>query len=575
MRKMLKILSLYKRSELAILILVFLQTLTDLYLPTMMAEIVDKGVVNGDIRFILTLGGAMLLVSGVGGICSVVAAYYSARLATGFAKNLRSKLFSHVTTFGQEEFDKIGSSSLITRTTNDIAQLQQVLILMLRMMIMAPMMAIGGIIMAVYQDPQLSLVLVVALPILTLTIIVVARIGLPLYKKVQEKIDKLNMVVREGLTGIRVIRAFNRIEYERLKFDEANFDLTSSSLKVNRLMATLMPIMMLVLNISTIAIVWFGGIRIDQGEMQVGSLMAFIQYAMLILFSLLMFSFMFVLIPRASVSITRINEVLDLNPMVKDPSLVKKPKIDKGYIEFKSVTFSYPGAEKPALSNISFKAEPGQITAVIGGTGAGKSTLINLIPRFYDISSGSVEVDGVDIRDMEQETLRKKIGLVPQKSLLFTGTVAHNLSFGNIKASKEDMLQATHIAQATEFINNLKEGFDASVSQGGVNLSGGQKQRLAIARALVRKPKIYLFDDCFSALDYKTDANLRQALSREVKDSTIIIVSQRVVTVMDADQIIVLDKGQIVTIGKHRDLMKNCSIYREIVSSQLSEEEIG
>ncbi|MBB2479046.1 ABC transporter ATP-binding protein [Bacillus sp. APMAM] len=558
-----------------VIILVFLRSLSDLYLPSLMGDIVDKGVVRGDEPYILNIGGWMLLIAGIGAVCSIAASFYSSKVASSFGKNLRTKVFSHVESFSLNEFDQIGTASLITRTTNDINQVQQVLIMMLRMMVMAPLMCIGGIIMAVSRDAKLSLVLVVSLPVLFIAILLVQRKGIPLFKAMQKKLDKLNLVLRENLTGIRVIRSFNRIDYEKKRFEEANADLTQTAIKVNKIMATLMPVMMLIMNFSTIAIIWFGGIRIDHQNMQVGDLMAFIQYAMQIMFSLIMLSMMFIMIPRASVSAVRINEVLDIKPNIKDAENVQKATDKSGYIEFKNVTFSYPGAETPAISNISFKANPGKVTAIIGGTGSGKSTLISLIPRFYDVSSGEVLVDGVDVRSMSQEHLREKIGFVPQKAVLFTGTITDNISYGNEKATVEDVKHAAEIAQATEFISELKDGYDSVIAQGGTNVSGGQKQRLSIARALVRKPEIYIFDDSFSALDFKTDAKLRAELKKETGDSTVLIVAQRVSTVMDADQIIVLDQGKTAGIGTHKELMETCEVYREIVSSQLSEEEIA
>ncbi|WP_088090447.1 ABC transporter ATP-binding protein [Bacillus sp. OV166] len=555
--------------------LVLLQSLSELYLPTLMADIVDKGVVTGDTNYIWKIGGFMLLVAAGGMICSIAASFYSAKAASGFGKLLRSKIFSHVGNFSLHEFDKLGTASLITRTTNDITQIQQVLVMMLRMMAMAPMMCIGGIIMAYSKDTKLTLVLAVALPILVLAIVIIARKGIPLFKAMQVKLDNLNRVLRENLTGIRVIRSFNRVEHEKKRFDEANWDLTQTAIKVNKIMAAMMPIMMIVLNLSTVAIVWFGGLRISNGHMQVGDMMAFIQYAMQIMFSFIMLSMMFVMIPRASVSAVRVNEVLETVADIKDPSSTLSGEGTKGHVEFQDVTFSYPGAEMPAISNISFSMKPGEITAIIGGTGSGKSTLINLIPRFYDVDSGKVLVDGIDVRDMTQEQLREKIGFVPQQSVLFTGTIAENIRYGKENASKEEVDHAAEIAQAKEFISNMPEGFDAVISQGGTNVSGGQKQRLSIARALVRKPEIYIFDDSFSALDFKTDAKLRAALKGETGNSTVLIVAQRVSTIIDADQIIVLDNGEITGIGTHKDLMESSAVYREIVMSQLSEEEIA
>ncbi|MBM6997996.1 putative ABC transporter ATP-binding protein [compost metagenome] len=559
----------------AVLIFVFFQTLSELYLPTLMADIVDKGVVNGDTPYIWRIGGLMLVVALGGMACSIAASYFSSRAATGFGKLLRGKVFKHVSNFSLEEFDTIGTASLITRTTNDITQVQQVLIMILRMMVMAPMMCLGGIIMAVSKDATLSLVLVVILPVLAGAIFLIARKGLPLFKAIQKKIDKLNLVMRESLTGIRVIRSFNRTDYESKRFDAANLDLTDTSIKVNKIMAFMMPIMMLVMNLSSVAIIWYGGLRIDAGDMQVGDLMAFLQYAMQIMFSLVMVSMMFVMIPRASASAIRINEVLDMVPVIKDSAASSRPTEAKGLVEFQNVSFSYPGAEQPAVQDITFTAKPGQVTAIIGGTGSGKSTMISLIPRFYDVQAGSVRVDGVDVRDMTQEELRSKIGFVPQMAVLFSGTISENIRYGKEDATDEEVWRAAEIAQARDFIGKMEQGFESPIAQGGTNVSGGQKQRLSIARALVRPAEIYIFDDSFSALDFKTDAKLRAALKQETKESTVIIVAQRVSTVLDADQIIVMNDSQIAGVGTHQELMETCDVYKEIVYSQLSEEEIA
>ncbi|WP_186577886.1 ABC transporter ATP-binding protein [Aquibacillus kalidii] len=573
MLKLLKMLKTYKWFVSLVLILVFLQTLSQLYLPTLMADIVDKGIVNEDIAYIIKIGLFMLLVSVATMVTSVLASYFSAKVAVGFGRDLRKRVFTYVEKFSLQEFNKIGTASLITRTTNDINQIQQVLIMMLRMMITAPMMAIGGIIMAVSKDVKLSLVFVVVIPILMLTISLVAMKGMPLFKVMQKKLDRLNLVFREYLTGIRVIRSFNRDKYEIKRYDETNRDFMDTATKVNKLMASMMPIMMIILNFSTVAIIWFGSIRIDNGAMQVGDLMAFIQYGMQIMFSFIMVSIIFVMIPRAQVSATRINEVLDMELEIKDHKEPSETSAKYGYVTFDHVTFSYPGAEKPALVDITFEAKPGEVTAIIGGTGAGKSTLISLIPRFYDIDSGSILIDEVDVRKLSQEDLRKKIGLTPQKATLFTGTVAENIRYGKQEATEEDVKHAAAVAQATEFVSEMKEGFDSLITQGGSNVSGGQKQRLSIARTIVKKPEIYLLDDSFSALDFKTEAKLRKALSAEIKQATVFIVAQRVATVMDADRIIVLDEGEVAGIGTHKELMKTCDVYQEIVSTQLSEEE--
>lgn len=575
MLKLFKFLKPYRLSIMAALGLIFLQAISELYLPTLMANIVDIGVVGGDTAYIFKVGILMILIAIGGTLCAIASSYFSAKTSSAFGRDLRGQVFKRAEDFSLNEFDKIGASSLITRTTNDITQIQQVVVMSLRMMARAPMMAIGGIIMAVSKNAKLSLVIVFVIPIILSGILVVAKKGVPLFKVMQTKLDKLNQVLRESLMGVRVIRAFNRVDHEKNRFEEANYDLTSTAIKVNRLMSALMPTMSLILNFTTIAVIWFGAIRIDSGTMQVGDLMAFIQYVMQIMFALIIVSMMFVMIPRASASAVRINEVLDVIPEIKDPEKSSITDTTSGLVEFKNVIFSYPGAEEPAIDDISFTARPGEVTAIIGGTGSGKSTLLNLIPRFYDIDSGSILVDGVDIRQMEQKSLRNKIGFVPQKAVLFTGTIAENIRYGKEDATDEEVRLAAEVAQATHFILNMKDGFDSVIAQGGTNVSGGQKQRLSIARALVRRPEIYLFDDSFSALDFKTDAKLRSALKDETTTSTLIIVAQRVSTIVDADQIIVLDKGRIAGVGKHGELLKTCEVYREIVYSQLSEEEIA
>ncbi|HEX6109211.1 MAG TPA: ABC transporter ATP-binding protein [Ktedonobacteraceae bacterium] len=575
MIKLFRLLKPFRIPIVVVFVLVFLQSLANLYLPTLTADIVNNGIVKGDINYILRVGGIMLLVTIVGTICAVVASFYSARVAIGFGRMIRGKLFTHVGRFSLHEFDTVSTASLITRTTNDTNQVQMVLVIILNMMISAPLMIIGGLILAFGQDAVLTLVLVIVMPILITAIILIMRIAIPLFRVMQSKLDKLNLILDEGLSGVRVIRAFDRIDREKERFDEANSDLKSVGIKVNRIVAFMMPMIMLVFNLTTIAILWFGSIRINNGDMQIGALIAFLQYAILILFSLLMLSMMFIMLPRAAASADRINEVLAIEPEINDAATVKDTDTEQGYVTFQHVTFSYPGAEEPALNDISFSARPGQVTAIIGGTGSGKSTLISLIPRFYDVDSGSVLVDGVDVRDMSQEHLRAKIGFVPQKAVLFSGTIVQNIRYGKEHATDEEVRHAAEIAQATEFIDEMPGGFDSVIAQGGTNVSGGQKQRLSIARALVRKPEIYLFDDSFSALDFKTDARLRAALKKETLDATVLIVSQRVSTVMDADQIIVLDEGRIAGIGNHRELMEISEIYYEIVSSQLSLEEIA
>lgn len=565
----------YRASVALVLALAFLQSLANLYLPTLMADIVDKGIVRGDNDYILRTGGIMLLITFGGTVCTIIGAFFAARVAVGFGRDVRLWLFTHVEKFSLHEFDTVSTASLITRTTNDTNQVQQVLVIMMTMMVTAPMMAIGGIIMALNEDTTLAWILVVAVPVLVVAIFLIFNRAIPLFTIMQKKLDRLNLILDEGLTGTRVIRAFDRNAYEEQRFDVANRDLTDTAITVNRIVAVLWPLMMLVLNVSTVAIVWFGAIRIDNGDMQVGALIAFMQYAMQILFAMLMLSAMFIMLPRAAASATRINEVLTIAPEIQDTAAVKHADTAVGHVTFDDVTFSYPGAEEPALSHVSFSACPGQVTAIIGGTGAGKSTLISLIPRFYDVDSGQVLVDGVDVREQSQQELRAKIGLVPQTAVIFSGTVAENIRYGNETATDDDIRHAAEIAQATEFISDLSDGFDSVIAQGGTNLSGGQKQRLSIARALVRKPEIYIFDDSFSALDYATDARLRAALRKETTNATVLIVAQRVSTIMDADQILVLDEGRMVDIGTHHELMERSSVYREIVLSQLSAEEVA
>jgi ATP-binding cassette subfamily B protein len=443
-----------------------------------------------------------------------------------------------------------------------------------RMVIMAPIMATGGIIMAISKDAKLTMILLVSVPTLLLVIILIARKALPMFKSLQKKIDRLNLVLRENLTGVRVIRAFGKEEYEKNRFNEANFDLTETALKVNRFVALVFPLMLVIINLTTIAIVWFGAKRIDNNALQIGDLMAVIQYVMQIMFSFLMMSIIFVLLPRASASAERINEVLTIEPEIKETD---KPVIPekKGVVEFKNVTFRYPGAKEPAVSNISFKALPGKTTAIIGNTGSGKTTILNLIMRFYDVESGEVLIDGVNVKDIPQKELRNRIGYAPQKAFLFSGTIKENISFGRDEITESDILKAAEIAQVMEFAQKMPEGLNSIVSQGGTNLSGGQKQRISIARAIAGRNEIYLFDDTFSALDFKTDAKVRKALREYTKDSTVIIVSQRVATIMNAEQIIVLKDGKVEGIGTHKELMQTCQVYREIVFSQLSEEEIA
>lgn len=559
-----------------VFVLTLAGSLLELYLPTLMADVVDIGIIQSDIPFILKVGGWMILCAILAVILTIAKMYVTSKVALSFGRDVRRKLFVNVEHFSLQEFEKIGAASLITRTTNDIKQVQDVFYMMLSMMTRAPLMLIGGVILAVSRDPKLSLIFLGALPFIGLMIFLISRKAVPLFGQLQKRTDKLNLLLREGLTGIRVIRAFSRVEDEKKRFNQANEAYRDTGIAVNKLMSFLFPIMMIMMNFTQIAIVWFGAIRIDAGEMQVGNLMAFLQYAIMILMSLIMLSMTFFMIPRAQASAKRINEVLMLKSDVQDPPKQEEalPRSNvRGHVEFRNVTFRYAGAEKPALENISFQAKPGQTTAIIGSTGAGKTTLVQLIPRFYDAESGEVLVNGIDVRKMKQKQLRSKIGYVPQKASLFSGTIAENLRFGREDASEDEILHALQTAQALDFVQEKENGIQAHIEQGGANLSGGQKQRLSIARALIRQPEIYIFDDSFSALDYKTDAQLRRALKSETNHATLIMVAQRVSTVIDADQIIVLEEGKIAGIGTHQELLKTNRIYQEIVSSQQTEEE--
>lgn len=577
MIRLIRLLRPYRWQVVLILALILFQSLSQLFLPTLMAEIVDNGIATGNTGRIWRVGVTMLGVALVSIACAIVARYYSARVSMAYGRLLRNKVFSHIQKFSLQEYNQFGAASLITRVTNDITQVQMLVLMSLRMLATAPLMMVGGIIMAVSRDPGMSWLILALMPILGVGIALVAYFAMPLFKVLQTKLDRLNLVLRENLTGIRVIRAFNRDQYEQQRFKGANMDLTKVALFVNRIMAGTMPAMTLLINLSSVAILWFGGHRVAAGELHVGDLMAFLQYMMQIMFSLMMVSMMFIMLPRAMASVNRINEVLDREPKIVDPtpSIRKTGQETRGGLEFRDVTFSYPGAEVPVLCDISFRANPGEVVAIIGGTGSGKSTLANLIPRFYDVDKGGIFLNGNDIRQMSQEELRNKLGFVPQQALLFSGTIASNIRMGKEDASIEEIHKAAEAAQAMDFISSLPQGFDAPVAQGGVNFSGGQKQRLAIARALVRMPEIYIFDDSFSALDFRTDARLRKALKETTTGAILLIVAQRVTTVMDADRIVVLERGRIAGIGNHQELMAGCQVYKEIVLSQVSEEEIA
>jgi ATP-binding cassette subfamily B multidrug efflux pump len=563
----------YRRALVLVITLLFVQAVANLYLPELNADIINNGVVKGDIEYIVRTGAIMLGVTVVLGVCAIVAVYWGARVAMGFGRDVRRALFRKVESFSQTEVNTFGTASLITRNTNDVQQVQQVVFMALTVMISAPILAAGGIIMALRQDVPLSGLLIVILPLMFLVIGVVMTRAIPLFRAMQVKVDRINQVMRERLAGVRVIRAFVQTEREELRFDEANLDLFDTSLRVNRLFAATIPILTAILNLSLVAVMWFGAIRVDTGEMPIGNLTAFIAYLTQIMFAVLMAVIMFVMVPRAAVSAGRIRAVLDTEPSVRDPEQPGAQPLGRGMIEFREVEFRYPGAEAAVLRSISFAARPGETTAIVGSTGSGKSTLVNLIPRFYDVTGGAVLVDGVDVREMPQEDLWKRIGVVPQKAFLFSGTIASNLRYGDEEASDEALWTALDIAQARSFVEEMPDRLESPVAQGGANVSGGQRQRLSIARALVKRPEIYIFDDSFSALDFRTDSLLRAALRRELGSATVIIVGQRVGTIMHADRIVVMEDGEIVGIGTHAELLETCGTYREIVLSQLTEEE--
>lgn len=565
----------YRRQILVVLVLLLVQAIANLYLPTLNADIINNGIAKGDTHYIVTIGGVMLLSTLLMGVAALVAVYFGARVAMAFGRDVRSRLFRRVQSFSLMELNRFGAPSLTTRTTNDVQQVQMLVLMGLTLLASAPIMAIGGIFMALRLNARLSLLLVVILPLMGVVVAFIVTRAVPLFRLVQVKLDRINLVMREKLSGVRVIRAFDRDRHEERRFELANDDLTETSLRVTRLFALLMPTVMLIVNLSTVAVMWFGSFQVGHGQMPVGDLTAFLTYLMQILFSVLMATIMFVMVPRAAASADRIQEVLDVDPTVRDPGTPAPPPEPVGSLEFRDVTFRYPGAEEPVLSGISFSARPGETTAIVGSTGGGKSTLVNLIPRLYDVTSGSVLVDGVDVRELSQQDLWSRIGLVPQRAFLFSGTVGSNVRAGDEDARDEAVWRAVAIAQAEDFVRETPEGLESPVAQGGANLSGGQRQRLAIARAVVKRPEIYVFDDSFSALDFTTDARLRAALHAETRDATVVIVAQRVGTIMHADRIVVLADGRVAGIGTHDELLQTCDTYREIVFSQLSPEEVA
>lgn len=556
-------------------VFMIIQVVSDLYLPTLTADIINNGVAKGDTDYIWSVGFKMLGFSLISIAAATGNVFLAARQSQKLGKTLRSEIYTKVTNFSNDEIDEIGTASLITRTTNDVIQIQNVVMMFLRMMIMAPIMLIGASFLAYSKDGQLTQIFLYVLPILAIFIGVVMFFAVPLFKAIQKKTDKLNLVFREGLTGIRVIRAFNRSKSETDRFAEANKDFMDTSIKVNTIMSLMLPVMTFIMSGTNIAIIWFGGQYIGNGTLEVGNLLAFMTYAMQILMSFMMLSMVFIFIPRGQASAVRINEVLNMDSKIKDPENPAKLPVEKqGTLDFNHVDFRYTGAENLALKDIDFHGKNGQTIAIIGGTGSGKSTLSNLLGRFYDVENGSIEINGVDIRQMKQQDLRDAVGYVPQKAMLFTGTIRENLKYGNPDATDEELWHALEIAQSKNFVAAMPEGLDSYVEQGGGNFSGGQKQRLCIARALVKKADIYVFDDSFSALDFKTDAALRKALKPETRESVVVLVAQRISTVIDADIILVLDEGQLVGQGTHEDLKATNETYQEIINSQLRGEEI-
>ena len=575
---MLKLFKYLKPYVLHILILIgltYVQVMATLRLPDYMSDIVNTGIIGQDMDFIWNTGLKMLGVTAIGALCAVINGYLASRIGSGFSKTLRKDVFSKVESFSLAEFNQFSTASLITRSTNDIQQIQMVLIMALRIVLAAPIMGIGAVQKAYAIAPSMTWIMAVAVGVLTALIIFLFVFAVPKFELMQKLIDKLNLFTRQNLTGVRVIRAFNRQNYEAENFDEINKGVSKVHLFVNRVLGMMQPVMMLVFNMTTVLIVWVGAHLVEENSLFIGDMMAFMQYAMQVIMSFLMISIIFIIVPRASVSIKRISEVLNTKLSILDPDKPKKPKEKtKGLVEFKNVTFKYPDADVPVLYNINFSAKPGETTAIIGGTGSGKSTVVNLIPRFFDVTSGQLLIDGVNVKDMRQKDLRRRIGYIPQKGILFSGTIESNIKYGNPRASDEEMERAARISQSIEFISKLEEKYNYPIAQGGTNVSGGQKQRLSIARALLINPDIYIFDDSFSALDFKTAAKLYQDLRKETKNATVIIVAQRIGMTINADKVVVLDEGRVVGVGKHKELLKTCKVYKEIALSQLSQEEL-
>lgn len=576
MTRLMKYCTPYVAHVLLAIALLFGQAYCDLSLPDYMSDIINNGIASGNTGVILNAGGKMLIIALISAACSVLVSLIAARVAAGVCQTLRLDLFEKIETFSNAEFDKFSTSSLITRTTNDITQVQTLIVMVIRMVFYAPILGTGGVIHALSKSRSMSWIIALTVFCLLLLVLFMFVVALPKFRMVQNLIDRLNLIVRENLEGMLVIRAFSTQNFEERRFDRANMDLTETNLFINRIMSFMMPTMMLILNLTTVLVVWVGSLQVSALHLQVGDMLAFMQYVMQIIFAFLMMAMMFIMIPRASVSAERIADVLETNPSIVNPENPKTPEPCRGLVRFEHVSFRYPAAEEDVLHDIDFTAAPGQTTAFIGSTGSGKSTVVNLLPRFYDPTDGRVTLDGVDIREFDLHALRKQIGYVPQKGVLFSGTIQSNLAYADPEtATPEEISEAAQIAQAMEFIETKPDRFETEIAQGGSNVSGGQKQRLSIARALVKKPQIYIFDDSFSALDFKTDAKLRAALHEKTGWATTLIVAQRISSIMYADQIIVLDNGRIAGKGTHRELMENCEVYREIALSQLSKEELA
>lgn len=575
MKHLINYLKAHRKTTTLVVVLLFLQTLGTLYIPTLTASIVNNGIVNGDIPFIIKTGVIMLIFAIGTGLIAILGTWFSSVLSSEVGRDIRNALFKKAQAFSINDFNRIGTASMITRNTSDVNQIQQMLMMVLQLMLPAPFIALAGLILSFQKNILMGFIIVIVMVIFMVMAVVIERKTMPLFGKLQTGMDKINRFMREYITGVRVIRAFNRVSGQTKRVNSTFEDYADTAIHINKIFAIAMPMVLALLNLCILAIIWFGGSEIGRGAMQIGDIMAVIEYAMLILFYLVMAVMVFTMLPRAEACAVRIAEVLDKNPEIADAPAELDAANTPDRLVFNHVSFVYQGAEEPVLHDLSFTCRAGQTTAIIGGTGSGKSTIASLVPRFYDIQGGSISIDGVDIRTLPQQKLRDKIGFVPQKAFLFSGSIAENLRYGNEEATTDDLKRACRIAQADTFVRGLKDGLQTRVSQGGSNFSGGQKQRLAIARALVKDAEIYIFDDSFSALDFKTDANLRAALKTDIHDAAVIVVAQRISSIVDADQIIVIDQGRIAGIGTHRELLEGCSVYREIAESQLSKEELA